>query len=85
MEVGGESLEDPNDHGFLLFAGKLSEVREPFDFLVDAFGRKALESSAHGAERLRKIVNDAMEKDFFLLDFAKKLLMHEGRVSRSLE
>ena len=44
-----------------------------------------MKASAHGAERLRKIVNDAVKQDFFLQDFAEEAFVGEQGIARGLK
>ena len=68
-EIAGECVEDAADHQFLAlglaFAGGdifLQRRRE-------SFALEERKYPVHGAERLREIVNDAVQQDLFLLDF----------------
>src|SRR5271156_6849789 len=49
------------------------------------FETQKIKAAAHGAKRLGKIVDDAMQQNFFLLNFAEKLFVDQKGIARGLE
>ena len=85
LQIRGKHLQNLANHGFLLLRRQLAQSDEFLPLFAGRFRGQTIERAAHGAERLGKIVNDAVQQDFFFLNFALQFFMLQQGVACTLQ
>jgi len=84
-EISGKCFEDSANHLLLAIGFALAGFDERLEVRRQVADGEAIETAAHGAQRLRQIMNDAMQQDFFFLNFAQELFVIEHGIARGLQ
>ena len=83
-QVAGKCFQNSTDHLFLALRFALARFDHAPLLAGEFFHPQNVEAAAHGVERLRKIVDDAVQKNFFFLDFANQPFVLEERIPSGL-
>jgi hypothetical protein len=84
-EIAGKSLEDSADHQFLALRFAFSRLHVFAQRVREIFTAEEMKHSVHGTERLREIVDDAVQQNFFLLNFFQEFFVFEQGIARGLK
>ena len=84
-ELGRKRPQDPTDQVLLISRLPLADFDQPAKFRRELFRRQQRKAAAHRGKRLGKIVDHAVEKDFFLLYLAQESFVPERRLAGLLE
>ena len=84
-QVAGKGFEDSANHQFLALRFSFAGFYVFAQGGREIFALEQIEHSVHGAERLGEVVHDAVQQNFFLLNFLQEFFVFEQGIARGLK